>query len=613
MTIVIKFLTTVKRVLDFSSAPKWFIPILVMLGLAVGLAESLGISIIVLFLYSMLDRTSEILRTEGIIGIVFRGLDFYIGSYIGTGISLIILIFALIVINITLSLIYTLMTECARYRLSKLARNRLSKQFLGVSYSFILNHDQGKLQNVWNGESWLIGEAYFYINRIFINVSCIVVFTALLYALSWQLFLVAVIGIVFLFGGMHFLWGSVRRLGQNMKLEHESITKQMLITLQCMRTLRVFALEQQWHQQFKKVSAEVEQTSIRFEQYRALVTGSIQIGYIFLLVAIILVSNHANVPFSGTLAFVAFLYRLQPSVNELQCNILAILQLEDSISDFFRVLDRSDKVYLNSGREPFTGLKREIRFDRVSLAYPGSSSPSLDQISFTIPAGSITAFIGPSGAGKTTIINLLLRLYQPDLGSILVDGVYLQELDRASWLENIAVAGQDMELLEGTISYNLGLAAPQSERQAMYAAAEVAGILDALEHLPEGLDTWVGNQGLKLSGGQRQRLGLARALLRESDIIVLDEATSSLDRGLENKIFTTLRDRLAGRTIVMITHRLETAMSADQVIIISSGRVIESASPAELRRRPASVFWTLFPEEFEKHNSTDEFFAGNRR
>jgi len=198
-----------------------------------------------------------------------------------------------------------------------------------------------------------------------------------------------------------------------------------------------------------------------------------------------------------------------------------------------------------------------------------------------------------SGAGETTIVNLLLRLYREDSGSILADDVCLEEFTRASWLSRIAAAGQDVELIEGTVRDNFRVASAEADLPAMRLAAKAAGILDVIEGLPQGFDSWIGQQGLRLSGGQRQRLGLARALLRDPDILILDEATSALDSALEHEIRGAIRQKLAGRTLLVITHRLEAIMSADQVICIGSGRVLDCGSPAELRSRSASAFWKV--------------------
>ena len=557
------------------------------------MAESLSISLIVLFLYSMMGRASEAAVGNGIIGKGFV----IIAAESGGGTKLAVLILGMVVANIALTFTYNLVNASIRYRLSEVVRNRLNRQFLEVSYDFILHRDQGQLLNIWAGESWSIGEMYLSVCRILINTASAIVFVLFLFAVSWKLMLVAAPGMMLLVVAMHYLSKPARALGRWMRREHENLAERMLVILQGMRALRAFGQEQRYQHSFELASAEVRQTSIAFERLDALVSPVVQIGYLLLLVVIVLVSDPIGVSFAAALAFVALLYRLQPHVRELQSNLLRAAQLEAAARSIMSVLDRSDKTYLTSGLTSFGGLCREIRFDAVSFTYAGALSPSLNQISFAIPAGAVTALVGISGAGKTTIVNLLLRLYQQDFGSIAVDGVRLDEVSRTSWLSRIAAAGQDVELIEGTVQDNLLVAQPGADLAAMRAAAETAGILDLIESLPKGFDSWIGQQGLKLSGGQRQRFGLIRALLRDPDILILDEATNALDSGLESEIWGAIRQKLAGRTMLVITHRLEMVMSADQVIYIGSGRVLESGSPAELCSCPGSLVSRLLGRE----------------
>jgi ABC-type multidrug transport system fused ATPase/permease subunit len=585
-------LATVKAVLQLSGTPRFLLPLLVILGLAASFAESLGISLIVLFLYSAMGSGSEAAATSGLVGKGFA----IAAVETGGGTKLAIAIFGMLVANIGLTFTYALINAPIRYRLSEAARNRLTKQFLEVSYDFMLRQDQGHLLNVLATESWSIGDMYICICSILINALSAAILVLFLLALSWKLLIVAAPGITLLLVAMHYLSGPARKLGRRMRSEHEGLAGRMLVMLQGMRALRTFGQERRYQHSFERASAEVRRTSIVFDRLDAVVSPAVQVGYLLLLVVIVLVSYPIGVSFSATLAFVALLYRLQPHVRELESNLLRIAQLEAPVRSVMGMLDRSNKIYLPSGVTPFSGLHHEIRFETVSFSYTGAPSPSLDQISFAIPAGAVTALVGRSGAGKTTIVNLLLKLYQPDSGSILVDGVRLEELDRTSWLSRIAAAGQDLELIEGTVKDNLHLASPQADLPAIRAAANTAGILETIENLPEGFDSWIGQQGLKLSGGQRQRLGLARALLHDPDILILDEATNALDGNLEHEIWGAIRRRLAGRTLLVITHRLETVMSADQVICIGSGCLLECGSTAEFRSRPASVLWTLLKD-----------------
>ncbi len=187
--------------------------------------------------------------------------------------------------------------------------------------------------------------------------------------------------------------------------------------------------------------------------------------------------------------------------------------------------------------------KQSIRFEGISFAYADGLPPALDDVSFEIPAGRTTALVGASGAGKTTLIHLLLRLYAPGAGTIRIDGVPLQDLKRTDWLGLLAVAGQDVDLIEGTVLDNIRMADAEASQDDVLAAARMAGVDEFVDALPEGYETWIGQQGHRFSGGQRQRLGLARALLRKPQLLILDEAMNALDSALERRIRQAIADR----------------------------------------------------------------------
>lgn len=199
-------------------------------------------------------------------------------------------------------------------------------------------------------------------------------------------------------------------------------------------------------------------------------------------------------------------------------------------------------------------------------------------MSFVIRRGEVTALSGPSGSGKTTIINLLLRLYEPSSGRITVDGVDLLDLTRESWLGSVAIAGQDVELVEGTVAQNIRLARHEATAEELRQACEDAGILEDILEIPEGFDARIGPGGLSFSGGQRQRIGLARALIRRPDILILDEALSALETGLEDRIKRRIAAIMDGRTIITVSHRADALATADAVIRIDHGRVVNSDS-----------------------------------
>ena len=593
--------SVVRQILPLLPISKWVFPLTTVLGLIAAFADTMSTGLIVLLVAAMMGHSVEAANITGLFGgLLARVAPEQIGSSL-----LFEIVILLVVIAIASNFGYAQITAAVRYRFSESIRNRLCKQFLEVSYDFILKRDHGQLYNVWAGESWLMGDAYFCIARILVAGCSVAIFSISLLFLSWQLFAIAAISITILFMANHQLAKPARRLGRRMKQEHERIAERMLVILQAMRALRVFGFQQRYRQGFEAASASVRRTSVAFERLHAFVSPAIQAGYLLILVVIVEAGVFTDIPFMVVLTFIALLYRLQPNVRELQSNSIALVQLEPSLLSIIGMLDRRNKTYLTEGEAVFAGLKREIRFENVSFTYNGRPAPSVDRVSFSIPAGAVTAIVGPSGAGKTTIINLLLGLYRQDTGSILFDGVPIHEFSAASWFSKVAAAGQDLELIEGTVRDNLLIARPDAELGALRDATETALIADTIERLPDGFDSWIGQHGLQLSGGQRQRLGLARALLKRPDILILDEATSALSSAVEHQILHAIRKQHPYRTLVLVTHRLETAMLADQVICLAGGRVVETGSPSELRIRKGELLRLLGPSQRDEPGSLD--------
>jgi ATP-binding cassette subfamily C protein CydCD len=242
-----------------------------------------------------------------------------------------------------------------------------------------------------------------------------------------------------------------------------------------------------------------------------------------------------------------------------------------------------------SVREPARPIpaptRADVAFDRATFTYDGAARPALDHVSFTIGDGQRVALVGPSGAGKTTIVSLLLRFFDPQAGAIRIGGVDLREMTLADLRRQIALVAQDTYLFHGTIADNLRLAKPAATDVEIIAAAEAAQADSFIRALPKGYETEVGERGTQLSGGQRQRLAIARALLKNAPILILDEATSSVDPASERAIQTALEALLEHRTTIVIAHRLSTIRKADRILVLNEGAVVEHGTHDELIMR----------------------------
>lgn len=249
--------------------------------------------------------------------------------------------------------------------------------------------------------------------------------------------------------------------------------------------------------------------------------------------------------------------------------------------DYFEIMNIEPAITDHEGSKPLHVTKGEVAFNKVSFSYD-DKKPVLSGINLTVAPDAKVALVGESGEGKTTITNLLMRLYEPQEGMITIDGQDINSVTQESLREAIGVVFQDPSLFSGTIKENISYSTFDANDKAIEAAARAANAHEFIEKLEKGYDTEIGERGLKLSGGQKQRIAIARALLKDAPILVLDEATSSLDSKSENMVQEALAHLMRGRTTIIIAHRLSTIQHVDQIITISGGKVGEIGSPAKL-------------------------------
>ncbi len=352
------------------------------------------------------------------------------------------------------------------------------------------------------------------------------------------------------------------------------------------RVVKAFAREERQLHRFRgRVQSVFDQNLIATRQrafYNPLLAFLPQLG----LAAILIVGGRRVI--DGTLstgefaAFYTYVLMLAGPMRMLGVSLGMYQRAMASGLRLFEILDREPKGVGSPHPTPLPDGDGRVELRHVSFAFAGARGNALTDVSLTVPAGSTVALVGGTGSGKSTLVSLLPRLYEATAGSVLIDGVDVRDIAAGSLRRAIAVVTDDPFLFSDTVHNNIAYARPDATRAEVVAAARAAQAADFIDALPEGYDTRIGERGLTVSGGQRQRLAIARALLADPRVLVLDDATSSVDASTESLIKDALRTAMEGRTTFVIAHRLSTIALADFVVVLDGGRVVASGTHDEL-------------------------------
>jgi ATP-binding cassette subfamily B protein/subfamily B ATP-binding cassette protein MsbA len=324
--------------------------------------------------------------------------------------------------------------------------------------------------------------------------------------------------------------------------------------------------------------------SSRLESILGPITVFLPIGMIALIAALSLLvfGGRSSGVLPSLVTFVIALQRLNGTFGAIAGNFSSLSSNAANLHRLNEILTTTDKQFRRAGGRPFPGLQQEIHLKNVFLRYSPDLPPALKGVDLTIRKGETVALVGSSGAGKSSIADLLVGLYDPTGGRILIDGEDLLELNLASWQQRLGVVSQDTFLFNTSLARNIAFGTPGATAEQIAEAARKAQAAGFIEALPDGYDTLVGERGYRLSGGQRQRLSLARAILREPDLLILDEATSALDTQSERLVQQAIEQFERQHTVLVIAHRLSTIVNADLICVMDQGMIVERGSHKEL-------------------------------
>jgi len=520
---MIVLLRALRALIPLLRLQHWVLSTMIILGVLTALSEGLSIS-----LFIPLVQNQMATGDAGIIGsmtALFQAIPAE-ERFLWIGLC----IFLCVVLKNVLSYSYSLLFQSVNASISHRLRCGILRQLLSVSQSYLDTHDSGELLNTLGTESWRVSSAFAVLAGMIINACMTLILGALLLLISWKLTLITGCLLLLISQIVQRLTRQVKWLSNEATAANVNLYQRTLEIFNGLRLIRAFGRETHEQDRFDVASHEVSKIFFKLDRISGLVQPLSEVLIAPLLLGILVVmAIRTPGQMAASLTFLILLYRLHPRIKQLDAERVALDGLSASVEVVSSLLDDTGKPYLRSGTIVPASIEKAIVFENVSLLYDSGNNSALEQLTCTINMGEITALVGPSGAGKSSLINLICRFYDPSSGRVLIDGTPLPELDLAWWRSQIAVVSQDVYLFNASVFENITYGKLDATREELLEAARKAHALEFIENLPDGFETLLGDRGLRLSGGQRQRLALARAFIRDPQILILDEATNSLD------------------------------------------------------------------------------------
>ena len=482
--------------------------------------------------------------------------------------------------NITLTIV--------QFRLITELRNKLYVHFHKLSLSFFNQQKSGELTSIIvNDVENMRRTLTTSFQRLFVEPISIITFTGLLFIINWQLASISVIIIPIAGFIIINISRSIRRKSRRTAVKIAGITNIITETLTSMRVVKAFAMEDYEVGKFLRQTNNYYKLIFHRTRLASLASPITEIMGVIIGVALLWIGGLEVLSGQGLTSedFIRFILIMFSALQPIRVlsNVLAEIQVGAASAErVFGILDIEPSIMDEVNAIEEISFHNEVAFDHVFFQYNDGEEHVLQNISFSLDKGTVVALVGSSGAGKSTVADLIPRFFEPTSGAVLLDGIDIRKIKIKTLRQIMGIVTQETILFNDTIAGNIAYGQDDISIERILSAAETANALEFIERLPKKFDTVIGDKGVRLSGGQRQRLAIARALLKNPPILILDEATSSLDAESEKLVQQAIEKLMVDRTVLVIAHRLSTVVNADKIIVLKTGQIIEMGTHDQL-------------------------------
>jgi subfamily B ATP-binding cassette protein MsbA len=582
--------------------PGWIL-LTIFLGFSTALFNGVSTTLIVPFVLGFLGKEDITLKAGP--PVIQKTLSFFDRLNGGNSLAIMIVVIVLFIIFKNLSIyLNSIVSGNLSRHLVKDIRKEGIQLLLEVDLDYFSKTKIGDIINKISNEVGRAAGAIRIAINIFTTSATILVYVGILISISWKLTLASTCLLLLVTLINQYLIKRAKSFGKVLSEKSRNYSTALLEILTGIRLIKSVSNEEAEYQRIERFIEERERVDQQSQaNYDAIgpineVTGTLAIlAIVFLGKAFFLEQIEALS--TVLLIYLYVLFRLLPIVSLLNTQRSGFANTApgtEIVADFLR---RDNKPFMANGQSLYTNIEEGIRVEGVSFAYPGHDDLVLREVNLSVPKGTTLALVGASGAGKSTMADLLPRFYDPVEGRITIDGKDLREYDIRSLRQAMGIVSQDTFLFNTSVRNNIAYGVENVSFDEVVEAAKRANAYEFIVDLPQGFDTEIGDRGVLLSGGQRQRLAIARALLRDPDILILDEATSALDTVSERLVQQAIDELCRDRTTVVIAHRLSTVHKANQIAVMEKGQVVEIGTHHELIKK-GGYYTRLYAMQFEQ-------------